>query len=399
MKILHINSVCGVTGTGRIVTDLCQEAEAKGYHSIAAYGELKFQNQGNCIDTIQIGSRWDCYVHGMATRLFDLQGFASVNSTNNFLKKIDQYQPDVLHLHNLHGYYINIKLLFNYIKEKKVKTVWTLHDCWPITGHCVHFVNVSCEKWKTQCYSCPLTKDYPASYLIDNSRKNYQRKKKIFQGVENMTILVPSKWMAEKVKESFLNNYKLKVIYNGIDIERYHPVKSDFRKRYKIDDKIVVLGVANVWSERKGLKTFIELANLLNESYRIVLIGLNKEQIQGLPINIIGIERTDTVEELVKAYTAADVFVTPSTEETFGLTVAESIACGTWPIVYEGTACAEVVEHSIGEIVPRNVAEIQKAIIKYTTGKRDEHIEQYAQFFSKERFAQEVLEIYQGVSI
>ena len=396
MRILHINSVCGVTGTGRIVADLCREANVRGHHSMAAYGEHKFQNQGDNIETLQIGTKWDCYIHGLLTRLFDLQGFGSISATRKFLKRIDEYQPDVIHLHNLHGYYINIKLLFDYIKRKKIKTVWTLHDCWPMTGHCVHFENVSCTKWKEQCYKCPLKRDYPASYLTDNSRWNYRKKKEAFQGVEDMIILVPSEWMAEKVKESFLKDYPIKVIYNGIDTQKYCPVESDFKQKHGIGDKIVILGVANIWNERKGLKVFVELSELLDDTFKIVLIGLTKEQIQELPTNIIGIERTDTVEELAKAYTAADIFVTPSTEETFGLTIAEAVACGTWPIVYEGTACAEVVKLSIGEVVPRKVVELKKAIVKYSESKKEEDLEKYAQFFSKQRFAQDILEIYQG---
>lgn len=397
MKILHINSVCGVTGTGRIVNDLCLEADNRGHQSIAAYGEHKFRNRGDNIETMRIGTLWDCYVHGIFTRLFDLQGFASERATRRFLREVDNYQPDVIHLHNLHGYYINVSLLFAYIKEKEIKTIWTLHDCWPITGHCVHFSNIACEKWKTQCDKCPLTKEYPASLLLDHSRRNHKKKKEAFQGVKDMTILVPSEWMAEKVKESFLKDYKLKVLYNGIDLGKYHPIKSDFRERYGLEDKIIVLGVANVWDERKGLPGFLELAKLLDEPYRIFLVGLSKKQMKGLPWNILGMEQTDKVEELAKAYTAADVFVTPSTEESFGLTVAEAVACGTWPIVYEGTACAEIVDHSIGDVVPRSIEEIRRAILRYTTGKNTEHLEQYAKFFSKERFSEEVLAIYSSV--
>ena len=395
MRILHINSVCGVTGTGRIVTDLCEGANARGHQSVAAYGEHKFKNQGGKINTISIGSSLDCQIHGLLTRVFDLQGFGSKRATEKFLKEVDRFHPEVIHLHNLHGYYINIELLFDFIKRNNIKTVWTLHDCWPITGHCVHFENVSCDKWKTGCIHCPLTREYPASWVMDNAYKNYQRKKTAFQKAQHMTIVVPSRWLAEKVKESFLKDYKLKIIYNGIDLEKYYPVKSDFKARYGIENYQMVLGVANVWNERKGLKTFIELEKLLGENYRIVLVGLNKEQIQGLPSTMIGLERTDSIDELVQAYSAADVFVTPSTEETFGLTVAEAMACGTWPIVYERTACAEVVEHGKGSIVPRSVEAIRDAIWACSKREKEENFERYAQFFSKKRFVEEVLEVYE----
>ncbi len=394
MRILHINSVCGVTGTGRIVTDLCEGANARGHQSVAAYGEHKFKNQSSKINMIPIGSSWDCRIHGLLTRVFDLQGFGSKRATKEFLKEVDKFQPEVIHLHNLHGYYVNIELLFDYIKRKKIKTVWTLHDCWAMTGHCVYFDNISCNKWKMQCHHCQLKKQYPASWLVDNSSKNYLKKKAIFQGVEQMTVIVPSEWLAEKVRQSFLRDYKIRVIYNGIDLEKYHPVRNNFKNKYGIGDKVMILGVANVWDERKGLGAFLELDQLLDDNYQIVLIGLNKKQIQKIPSTIIGMERTDTVEALVQAYSAADVFVTPSTEETFGLTVVEAMACGTWPIVYEGTACAEVVRCGTGKIVPRNVEKIREAIEEYLIGDQEKQMEKYAQFFSNKRFADEVLEVY-----
>lgn len=396
MKILHINSVCGVTGTGRIVSDLCTEANRRGHKSVAAYGEHTFYNQSQGLETISIGNIWDCRFHALMTRGFDLQGFASRAATMAFLKEVDKFQPDVIHLHNLHGYYINIEILFDYLKTREIKTLWTLHDCWPFTGHCVHFSNINCAKWKTQCRECPQKKEYPASFLFDRSIRNYIDKKSAFSGVKDMTILVPSGWLAEKVKESFLNQYRIKVVYNGIDLQQYRPIESDFRQAYGIGNRVIILGVANIWSERKGLKAFLELAELLGEEYRVVLVGLNQEQLRGLPDNVIGLERTDMVEKLAQIYSAADIFWNPSKEETFGLTVAEAIACGTWPIVYEGTACAEVVEHGIGQVVQEGVEEVRKAISAYEAREKVLHIEKYARFFSKERFADEVIEIYEG---
>lgn len=230
MKILQVNSVCGVTGTGRIVTDLYDAAVNNGHDCIIAYGEHKFHNDPGNRKTIEIGTMWDCKMHAVATRLWDAQGFSSRRATIEFLKKVEEYHPDVVHLHNLHGYYINIELLFRYLKRKKIKVVWTLHDCWPFTGHCVYFQQVGCDKWKEECRHCPLTRQYPASMGIDRSRQNYLRKKETFTGIKDMTLLVPSYWLADRVRESFLKDYPVQVVYNGIDLGIYRPTPSDFRK-------------------------------------------------------------------------------------------------------------------------------------------------------------------------
>lgn len=401
MKILHINSVCGVTGTGRIVADLYQAAVNKGHECMIAYGEHKYHNDPGKMKVMEIGTLRDCQKHAVLTRLFDMQGFGSRKATKQFLKKVDEYKPDIIHLHNLHGYYMNIELLFGYIKQKKIKVVWTLHDCWAFTGHCVYFQEAGCDKWKTGCHSCPLIRQYPASMGLDCSKKNYLRKKELFNGVEDMTLLLPSRWLEERVRESFLRDYPMKVIYNGIDLEIYRPTPGNFRERYGLQDKFVVLGVANVWEERKGLNTFVELAKALGKEYCVVLVGLSKEQIEALPDGILGLPRTDTAKELAEIYTAADVFVNPGREETFGLTVAEAMACGTLPIVYADTACAEVVEKGMGQIVRGDIKELEAAIrgIMETdvSGCVEEHLEDCAAFFSKERFGEEVLQVYESL--
>lgn len=394
MKILHINSVCGVTGTGRIVTDLYDAAVSQGYECRIAYGEHKYHNVSGDRQTMEIGTIKDCRTHALMTRMWDMQGFGSRRATKAFLQKVDDYQPDVIHLHNLHGYYINIEELFQYLKRKKVKVVWTLHDCWAFTGHCVYFQNIGCVRWKEGCHDCPLVREYPASFFLDRSQKNYIKKKELFTGVKNMTILVPSHWLEERVRQSFLQDYDVRVVYNGINLETYKPRKSDFRIKYGLKKTFIVLGVANVWSERKGLNIFFELAEILGEEYRIVLVGLNQEQIASLPEKVLGLPKTDSAAELAQIYTAADVFVNPSREETFGLTVAEAMACGTWPIVYSNTACAEVVERGTGQAVEGGIRELAAAIQAYKENGAKENIEKYAEFFSQKRFGAEVLNIY-----
>ncbi len=391
---MHINSVCGVTGTGRIVADLYKAAVDQGHECRIAYGEHKYQNTPGDMQTMKIGSLRGNQMHALYTRLFDMQGFGSRRATEKFLREVSRYEPDIVHLHNLHGYYIHIALLFRYLKENKIKVVWTLHDCWPFTGHCVYFQSAGCERWKTGCYDCPLKREYPASMWVDASKKNYLRKKELFTGLQDMTLLVPSKWMEERVRRSFLKDYETRVVYNGIDLKTYRPNPGSFRSKHGLEKKFIVLGVANIWVERKGLGTFLELAGLLGEAYQIVLVGLNAEQIAALPKEILGLPRTDTAPELAEIYTAADVFVNPGREETFGLTVAEAMACGTWPIVYEGTACAEVVEQGTGQIIAGGVKELKEAIQAYKEQGPVENIEKFAAFFSTERFGREVLATY-----
>lgn len=394
MKILHINSVCGVTGTGRIVADLYSAAASGGHECRIAYGEHKYNNAPGDMQVMEIGTVRDCRTHAILTRLFDMQGFGSRRATRLFLEKVDAYGPDVIHLHNLHGYYINIELLFQYLKQKKVRVVWTLHDCWAFTGHCVYFQNAGCGKWREQCHRCPLVRQYPASLWLDRSRQNYLKKKALFTGLEDMTILVPSHWMETRVRESFLKDYRIKVIYNGIDLDIYKPTPGGFRQKYGLEGQFIVLGVANVWEERKGLGEFLKMAELLGEGYRIVLVGLSEEQLARLPEGVLGLPRTDTARELAEIYTAADVFVNPGREETFGLTVAEAMACGTYPIVYAGTACAEVAEQGIGRAVAGGVEELAQAVRDYRENGLAEGIEKYARCFSGERFGAEVLAAY-----
>lgn len=399
MKILQINSVCGITGTGRIAADLYHAAVSRGHDCRIAYGEHKYQNAPGDMQTLEIGTLWDCRAHALLTRLFDMQGFGSRRATRRFLNEADAYAPDVIHLHNLHGYYINIELLFQYLKQRKVRVVWTLHDCWAFTGHCVHFQSIGCGKWKERCHDCPLVRQYPASLGADRSRENYLKKKELFTGLEDMTILVPSHWMESRVRESFLKDYRIKVVYNGIDLNTYRPTAGDFRQKHGLERQFIVLGVANVWNERKGLNVFLRLADLLGEGYHIVLAGLNAAQIAQLPDRILGLPRTDTASELAEIYTAADVFVNPGREETFGLNVAEAMACGTYPIVYADTACAEVVEQGIGRTVTGDVPELADAIRDYRAGGLAEGIRRYAEAFSLERFGSEVLAVYEGENL
>lgn len=368
MKYLFINTVAGTGSTGRIATDKCRELMAQGHECILAYG--RYKNGCEDIETYRIGTDLDNKLHGIYTRFFDKHGLASTNATRKFLKWADEYNPDVVWLHNIHGYYLNFELLFRWIKahlERKV--IWTLHDCWAVTGHCSHFTAVKCDKWKTGCEKCPQKDRYPKSLFVDNSKDNYWRKKEAFCGVKRMKLIVPSHWLESVVKESFLKEYETEVVYNTIDTNIFKPTSSNFREKYGLQDKKIILGVANVWDERKGLNDFVKLSQMLDERYAIVLVGISKKQMRKLPKEIKAFERVEHIEELAMAYSAADIYVNPSVEETFGMTTAEAQACGTKAVVYQGTACEEVVQHVEGSAdsikgiaIPPDVNSLYKCI-------------------------------------
>lgn len=365
MKILIINSFCGIGSTGRICTDLAQMLEKKGNNVIIAYGRKSVPDMYQKY-AVRIGTEWLVRKNALSCRLFDNDGFTSKQATKKFLEWAGEYDPDVLYLHNLHGYYINIEMLFDWIKSRpNMQVKWTLHDCWAFTGHCAYFTMAKCDKWQTHCDKCVQKRSYPRSMLCDNCFRNYDSKKAAFCGVRNMTIITPSNWLAELVKKSFLKEYPVEVVYNDIDKNVFKPTPSNFREKYGLIDKKIVLGVASVWDERKGLNDFFKLREMLDESYAIVIVGLSKKQLKNLPKNIIGISRTNNVKELAGIYTAADVFVNPSKEETYGMTSKEAESCGTQAIVYSDTACAEVIDKS-KSVAVKNVDGICDQIIKFT---------------------------------
>lgn len=360
MKILMINVVCGIRSTGRICTDLATALEAEGHEVKIAYGRENVPKQYQKY-AIRIGTNLGTKLHGVEARLNDAAGFGSRLATRAFIRWVKEYDPDIIYLHNLHGYYINIEILFDYLKTCGKQIIWTLHDCWAFTGHCTHFTVAGCNQWKTKCQKCCQKGEYPKSILLDRCADNFQRKKAAFTGVSGMKLITPSHWLADLVKQSYLKEYPVEVVYNSVDENVFRPTSSDFRQRYGLVEKRIVLGVANVWDERKGLDDFYSLSEILDDRYKIVLVGQiqNKKKI---PKNILVLPRTNSTRELAEIYTAADVFVNPSKEETFGLTSYEASLCGTSVIVYRGTACEEIADLYNGIAVDQNVASLRDAI-------------------------------------
>ena len=399
MKILFINAVCGVGSTGRIVIDLMQQAKKQGHIvkvACSSIGPIKGVDQN---DVIIVGNKIDYYTHNALSRFTDHEGLYSKAVTIKLIKKTNEFNPDIVHLHNIHGHWINYEILFSYLAEHKKKVVWTLHDCWAFTGHCAHFSALGCEQWKTHCSYCTGLRGYPICYGKGNVSSNFDRKKKAFTAIENMTIVTPSEWLADVVRSSFLGIYNVKAINNGVDLNVFKPTESNFRKEYSLENKKIVLGVANVWIKKKGYDDILSLSEMLDDQYKIVIVGLTRDQIEKLPKKIIGIERTESVKRLVEIYSAADVFINPSYEETMGLVTAEALACGTPAVLYDKTAVPEVVDNLSGVVVEAGNIEMLCREIKNVINNRDKYggARERAFLFEKEKQYGKYLALYNSI--
>lgn len=401
MRYLFINEVVGTTSTGKIVADQYRKAIAEGNEAVVAYG--RWANNCDDVKTFRIGTDNDVKIHGIMTRLFDRHGLCSTRATEKFIIWADEYEPDVVWLHNLHGYYINYEVLFRWMKQHPERQYyWTLHDCWSFTGHCSHFTYVKCDKWRMGCNGCVQKREYPASILLSNSADNYRRKQVSFSGVKNLTIITPSKWLADLVKQSILKEYPVEVRYNTVDKNTFKPTASDFREKNGLQDKKIILAVANIWNERKGLPDVLRLRSMLDDNYAVIIVGLTGSQIREIfdketnveeitTVNVLKeeakkqelhnkviepsveylykaitdnrvgdeyknnkteallfcIKRTNNPEELAAIYTAADFFINPTYEDNYPTVNLEAQACGTSVITYDTGGCKETIETSV----------------------------------------------------
>lgn len=358
-----INVVCGIRSTGRICTDLATALEERGHEVKIAYGREKVPERFQKF-AVKIGTELDVRFHGLLSRLFDGCGWGSKRATEKFVDWIKTYDPDIIHLHNIHGYYINLEVLFNYLKISNKRIIWTFHDCWAFTGHAAYCEAANCERWEAGCYKCPKRNDYPTS-MVDRSYYNWHKKKKVIQDIPNMTIVTPSVWLAGLVRKSYFAGYPVKVINNGVDMNTFKPVNSsEMRNKLNIGDKKVILGVAAIWDDRKGLSDFFKLNEIIDtKKYKIVLVGLNKKQIEALPKNIIGINQTDSIDELVQLYSLAEVFLNPTYEDNYPTTNIEAIACGTPVITYKTGGSGESASLYGRAVDKGNVEDLYAAIL------------------------------------
>ena len=345
--LLQINVTANWGSHGRIAENIGELAMEHGWKSHIAYG--RYANKSKS-EIYKIGSAIDIYNHVLQTRVFDRHGLASKQATRRLIEYIDSVAPDIIHLHNIHGYYLNYPLLFEYLQKSEIPVVWTLHDCWAFTGHCAYFDYINCDRWKFHCHHCPALGRYPHSSLFDRSSDNFNDKCKWFTSLKNMTIVPVSDWLASKVRQSFLSRYPIQVIHNGVDTSTFN-YQSVKKEDFGLQDKFIVLGVASVWDDRKGLADFLKLRNVLPEEYVIILIGLTNKQIKNLPKGILGIFRTNSVKELAEYYSLADVFVNPTWEDNFPTTNLEAQACGTPVITYRTGGSIEAINKGTGYIV------------------------------------------------
>ena len=347
MRILIIDSVCGLGSTGRLCKKAADKYSQNGHMVRIAYGRESFVPEDCKKYAVRIGHWWDVRWHALMTRLFDFHAFGPVSrmATSKFLKWADEYNPDFLWLNSIHGYHINAEMLFRWIKTRpQMKVEWTQHDCWAFTGHCSHFLLTGCERWKSGCFDCPEKREYPKCLGISGARRNWEWKKDAFCGIRDMTLVSPSKWVAGLIKQSFLKDYNVRIQPNTIDQNVFHPTPSNIRNTLGVKNKMLILGVASDWDRRKGFDDFLLLRTLLDNRFEIVMIGLTQRQINSLPSGVLGITRTNDAIELAKYYSAADWFFNPTHEDTFPTVNLEARACCCKIATYDTGGSAETIE-------------------------------------------------------
>lgn len=348
MKIVQINATCGVGSTGKICVAVSEQLSKKGIENYIFYSA----GSSDYPLGIKYANETIVKFQTLVSRIFGNYGFESKGITKRLIKELEKIKPDIVYIHNIHAHNCNFEMLLDYIKKNNIKTYWTFHDCWAFTAYCPHFDMIGCDKWRTGCYGCPQRKQF--SWFFDRSAYLYNKKRAAIKGVD-LTVITPSKWLAGLVKESFFKDFPVKVINNGIDLNIFKPTKSDFRKKYALENKYIVLGVAFGWGKRKGLDVFCELAKRLDgEKYKIVLVGTNDNIDKLLPENIISIHRTANQTELAEIYTAADIFANPTREEVLGLVNLEALACGTPVVTFDTGGSPECIDETCGAVAAKN---------------------------------------------
>ena len=330
---------------GQIMVRALESASRRG-HEVHVFAQKRDGYDASWIPNYhRVGSELGLKIHVRLANDTGLHGCFSFFSTLRLIRELERINPDVIHLHNLHGWFLNLPLFFRWIKKRKKRVIWTLHDCWSFTGHCPHFIAEHCDRWMTGCYTCPRYREYPAS-RVDQSRLMWKVKRRCFTGVEDLTIVTPSAWLAALVKRSFLKQYPVRVIHNGIDLGVFKPTQSSFRQKHNLEGKHLILGVSFAWGYKKGLDVFLELRQKLDESHAIVLVGFDGNEMS--ENGIVVIPKTDSKEELAEIYSAADVFVNPTREDNFPTVNMEALACGTPVITFPTGGSPEVIDETCG---------------------------------------------------
>ena len=377
MRVALINSVAGYGSTGKLAEMLGEGLDHRIYYgrkSAAVDLNGMKTKEKNDETHFYFGSGLSFASHMISTFLVDNHGFASTIETERMVRDLQSFQPDLVHLHNLHGYYLNVRPLFNYLKESGVKVIWTLHDCWPFTGHCAHYMSVHCDKWKEGCYDCAALDHYPPTWNGRHVSRNYRNKKSLFTSLneDQMVIVTPSKWLKEEVKQSFLGKYEVRAIPNGIDLSVFYRREADIvsvRTKYQIGKKFMILAVAGVWYPEKGTEDLIKISKVIHRDSALVVVGASGSFAKQLDReNVITITRTESTEELAKLYSAADVLVNPTREDTFPTVNIEAQACGCPVVTYNTGGSPEILNDDTGiSVEAENVNKLLKALASIRT--------------------------------
>lgn len=401
MKVLQINAVYGHGSTGDIVRELLLNVKKVGGQSYIAVPE-KIKNHNEVDGYIRIGNKIDYKLHSLSSRIFGMQGFSSKKSTLKLIKEIEKINPDIIHLHNLHSNYINIEYLFKYIRENKKPTIITLHDCWFLTGKCCHFLYDNCEKWKVKCEKCIRKKKEIPSYFFDTSTKVYEKKKKLIGENPFVYVIGCSKWITEVARQSILNKRVIGTIYNGIDLSIFYPRKNNFRIKYKLEEKYVILGMANKWLTKENEKTYEEILKFLKKDIILFLIGCTEEEIKKLPDNVLGVGFINDKNTLADYYSMADVFVNVTKVDSLPTVNIEAIACGTPVITYNSGGSAEILNSNVGISVEYgDIKGLILSIEKIKTKRKEEYIDQCVKHinenFEKNKCFEKYIDLYEKI--
>lgn len=398
MRVFQLNTFCGVKSTGRIASEIAKLVQEDGGECLIGYG-VPGISADSAPFALKIGSKIERKIHAVIRKLFDAEGYGSWFATHRLILQMKKFRPDLIHLHNVHGCYLHLPMLFRFLRKSDVPIVWTLHDCWPFTGHCAYFDYCGCEKWKKQCHDCPQQKNYPVCVGLDGSRRNHKMKKKNFALPTKITFAAPCNWITHHLHDSFLCDYPARVIVNGVNLETFRPTASKLKEAYGLKDLKICLAVAAEWDQRKGLSFLCNAAERMDDSYKFVVIGLTAEQITTLPANMIGIQNTSNVEELAAWYSAADCLVNPTLEDNMPMVNLEALACGTPVVVFATGGCPEAVDETCGIVVPKGDADaFCAAIKKAATGcfQPSDCIKRAQQFDCKKTF-QQYLALYKEI--
>ncbi|TCT30367.1 glycosyltransferase involved in cell wall biosynthesis [Providencia alcalifaciens] len=368
MKVLLIDVNCKKGSTGKIVYELYSELKEQGHEAAICYGRGDKISEKNIYKT---SSDIETIIHAGMSRLTGYTGYFSPFSTKRIINIIDSFNPDVIHLHELHGYYVNIYPLLEYIKKKKIKTIWTFHCEFMYTGKCGH--SFECEKWKTGCHHCPQLNNYPRSLYFDRTEFMYNQKKDSFSNYHNLTIVTPSSWLAERTKISFLHEKKIKIIHNGINNKDiFKPIyNSSLYNKYNLYGKKIILSIApNIMSYTKGGEKILDIARKYHDQNVIFLLIGNDDEIKNLPKNVIAIGKIKDQNLLAEFYSIADLFLICSKRENFPTTCLEALSCGTPIIGFNNGGTAETAPGNLGFFVEDNDIDALVEFIKnFTTGK------------------------------